>query len=140
TWLDYSTMWCLSRTAIDPASATGGIFQTYSPGPRCRPRCVLFVPWKPIGYAGNSTSRTIHKRVTGSGRPRYRLIAFPSIASSIWAPTMGYRELWVNELANEWHSDHVFKHDSGAIECFLLVAFLPYNIFHVFLARNVKPS
>src|SRR5438874_9779510 len=27
-----------------------------------------------------------------------------------------------NELANEWHSDHVFKHDPGAIECFLLVA------------------
>ena len=23
-----------------------------------------------------------------------------------------------NELANEWHSDHVFKHDPGAIECF----------------------
>src|SRR5882762_4574003 len=32
-----------------------------------------------------------------------------------------------NELANEWHSDHVFKHDPGAIECFLLVAFLAYN-------------
>jgi Transposase DDE domain len=45
-----------------------------------------------------------------------------------------------NELANEWHSDHVFKHNARAIECFLLVAFLAYNIFHVFLARNVKPS
>jgi hypothetical protein len=45
-----------------------------------------------------------------------------------------------NELANEWHSDHIFKHDSGAIEGFLLVAFLAYNIFHVFLARNVKPA
>jgi hypothetical protein len=45
-----------------------------------------------------------------------------------------------NELANEWHSDHVFKHNARAIECFLLLAFLAYNIFHVFLARNVKPS
>jgi hypothetical protein len=45
-----------------------------------------------------------------------------------------------NELANEWHSDHVFKHESGAIECFLLVAFLAYNIFHAFLALNVKPA
>jgi hypothetical protein len=44
-----------------------------------------------------------------------------------------------NELANEWHSDHIFKHDPGAIECFLLVAFLAYNIFHAFLTRNVKP-
>jgi hypothetical protein len=45
-----------------------------------------------------------------------------------------------NELANEWHSDHVFKHDRGAIECFLLVTFLAYNLFHAFLARNVKPA
>jgi len=33
-----------------------------------------------------------------------------------------------------------FQHDPGAIECFLLVAFLAYNIFHAFLARNVKPA
>jgi hypothetical protein len=45
-----------------------------------------------------------------------------------------------NELVNEWHSDHVFKHDSAAIECFLLVAFLAYNIFHAFLGLNVKPA
>jgi hypothetical protein len=45
-----------------------------------------------------------------------------------------------NELANEWHADHVFKHDSGAIECFLLVAFLAYNLFHAFLALNLKPA
>lgn len=45
-----------------------------------------------------------------------------------------------NELANEWHSAHVCKHDPGASECFLLVAFLAYNIFHAFLARNVKPA
>jgi hypothetical protein len=45
-----------------------------------------------------------------------------------------------NELVNEWHSDHVFKHDPGAIECFLLVAFLAYNVFHAFLALNVKPA
>ena len=45
-----------------------------------------------------------------------------------------------NELVTEWHSDHVFKHDSTAIECFLLVAFLAYNLFHAFLALNVKPA
>ena len=45
-----------------------------------------------------------------------------------------------NELVTEWHSDHVFKHDPIAIECFLLVAFLAYNIFHAFLALNVKPA
>jgi hypothetical protein len=44
------------------------------------------------------------------------------------------------ELANEWHSDHVFMHDPIAIECFLLVAFLAYNLFHAFFALNLKPA
>jgi len=67
TWLDYSTMRHLSRVAIDPANATGGIFQTYSPGPKCGPRSAWFVRWRLIRFAGNSTSRTIHNKVTGSG-------------------------------------------------------------------------
>jgi Transposase DDE domain len=41
-----------------------------------------------------------------------------------------------NELVNEWHADHVYKHDPNAIECFLLVAFLAYNIFHAFQAQS----
>jgi hypothetical protein len=45
-----------------------------------------------------------------------------------------------NELVNEWHFDHVFKHDPNAIECFLLVAFLAYNLFHAFFALNLKPA
>jgi hypothetical protein len=45
-----------------------------------------------------------------------------------------------NELVNAWHSDHVFKHDSNAIECFLLVAFLAYNLFHAFFALTLKPA
>jgi Transposase DDE domain len=43
-----------------------------------------------------------------------------------------------NELANEWHSDHVFRHDSNAIECFLLLTFLAYNLFHAFFDLNLK--
>jgi hypothetical protein len=45
-----------------------------------------------------------------------------------------------NELTNGWHADHVYRHHSGAIECFLLLAFLAYNIFHAFFARNLKPE
>ena len=44
------------------------------------------------------------------------------------------------EVVNEWHADHVFKHDPNAIECFLLVAFLAYNLFHAFFALNLKPA
>lgn len=45
-----------------------------------------------------------------------------------------------NELVNGWHADHVYRHQSQAIECFLLLAFLAYNIFHAFFALNLKPE
>jgi hypothetical protein len=45
-----------------------------------------------------------------------------------------------NELVNAWHADHIYKHDPYAIEAFTLLAFLAYNLFHAFLARNIKPS
>ena len=45
-----------------------------------------------------------------------------------------------NELVNGWHADHVYCHQSGAIECFLLLAFLAYNLFHAFFALNLKPA
>lgn len=45
-----------------------------------------------------------------------------------------------NELVNSWHADHVYRHQSGAIECFLLLAFFAYNIFHAFFALNLKPE
>ena len=45
-----------------------------------------------------------------------------------------------NELSTDWHADHIYKHNSNAIECFLLLAFLAFNIFHAFLKLNLKPA
>jgi Transposase DDE domain len=45
-----------------------------------------------------------------------------------------------NELVNGWHADHLYRHQPGAIECFLLLAFLAYNVFHAFFALNLKPE
>jgi hypothetical protein len=45
-----------------------------------------------------------------------------------------------NELANQWHSDHVYKHSSGAILNFWLMTLLAANIFNVFFFRNLKAS
>ena len=45
-----------------------------------------------------------------------------------------------NELLNGGHANHVYRHHSWAIECFLLLAFLAYNIFRAFFARNLKPE
>ncbi len=45
-----------------------------------------------------------------------------------------------NELVNEWRADHVYKHDPTAIEVFLLLAFLTYNLFHAFRLLDLKPE
>ena len=45
-----------------------------------------------------------------------------------------------NELVNGWHADHVYRHQPQAVECFLLLAFLAYNLFHAFFALNLKPQ
>ena len=45
-----------------------------------------------------------------------------------------------NELVKGWHADHVLKHDAAAIECFLLMTFLAFILFHAFLYLNLKPA
>ena len=45
-----------------------------------------------------------------------------------------------NELVNEWHADHVYKHHPNAIEALWLLLMFCYNLFHVFIERNLKPQ
>jgi hypothetical protein len=43
-----------------------------------------------------------------------------------------------NELVNEWHADHIYKHHPNAIAAFWLLLMFCYNLFHVFIERNLK--
>lgn len=43
-----------------------------------------------------------------------------------------------NELVNQWHADHVYKHNPRAMLAFLLLLLLAYNIFHAMVSLNVK--
>ncbi len=45
-----------------------------------------------------------------------------------------------NALVNGWAADHVMTHESNAIECFLLMTFLAFILYHAFLYLNVKPA
>jgi hypothetical protein len=68
-----------------------------------------------------------------------------SEASTDWVVRLGHARWDIenygfNELVNAWHADHVYKHDSHAMETFALVAFLAYNLFHAFLILNLKPQ
>ena len=44
-----------------------------------------------------------------------------------------------NETTNRWSSDHVYKHDAGAILNFWLLCMVSFNTFMCFLFRNLKP-
>lgn len=43
-----------------------------------------------------------------------------------------------NELSNAWHADHCYKYDFNALRVIWLFIILAYNIFHLFMLRNVK--
>lgn len=45
-----------------------------------------------------------------------------------------------NEAANQWHSDHVYKHHPIAILAFWLLTMLVINVFRAFYLRNLKPQ
>jgi hypothetical protein len=45
-----------------------------------------------------------------------------------------------NELVNEWHADHVYKHHPRALLVFLFLLLLACNLFHAFVSLSVKPQ
>jgi len=45
-----------------------------------------------------------------------------------------------NELANQWHADHVYRHEPNALLVFWLLTAFTYNLFHAFLHGGVKPA
>lgn len=44
-----------------------------------------------------------------------------------------------NELVNDWHANHVYKHHPNAMLVLWLLVCLAYNLFHAFITRNLKP-
>ena len=45
-----------------------------------------------------------------------------------------------NEMANQWHADHVYRHDGTAILAMWLLAMICLNVFMAFYRRNLKPA
>jgi hypothetical protein len=43
------------------------------------------------------------------------------------------------EMATFWHSDHIYRHDAGAILAFLLTLMAALNLFRAFVLLNIKP-
>jgi hypothetical protein len=45
-----------------------------------------------------------------------------------------------NQLVNQWHADHVYKHQAQALLVFWLLAMACLNLFLAFYQRNLKPA
>jgi len=45
-----------------------------------------------------------------------------------------------NEGANEWHLDHVYRHEPAAMRAMLLLTMLAMNVFRAFVRLNLKPA
>jgi hypothetical protein len=45
-----------------------------------------------------------------------------------------------NELVNQWHADHVYRHDPTALLVFWLLAQICLTVFCAFFCRNLKPA
>jgi len=45
-----------------------------------------------------------------------------------------------NELVNQWHADHVYRHEPTALLVFWLLAQVCLNVFSAFFRRNLKPA
>ncbi len=138
-----------------------GLFDQVRPQPgRYRARACRWWDFADLGSwpQVKGPVRVIRSLETASVRRQLDHQAEPQTSDWIWATTLPRSQVpterlvglghqrWdienhgFNELANDWHADHLFRHDPNAIECFLLVAFLAYNLFHAFVALNLKPA
>lgn len=45
-----------------------------------------------------------------------------------------------NEATNQWHADHVYRHEPTAMLVFNLLCMLTSNLFRAFFLRNLKPA
>lgn len=74
--------------------------------------------------------------VTTLSSPRASTNAVVALGHSRWdIENQGF-----NESVNQWHSDHVYRHDPTAILAFWLLTMLVINVFRVFYLRNLKPE
>jgi hypothetical protein len=103
-------------------------------------------------------TRVVRSEESWTVKPQLTKEGTPQTTSWIWMTTLSVAQArteqivrlahlrWdienqgFNELVNGWYADHVYRHQPQAIECFLLLAFLAYNIFHAFFALNLKPE
>jgi hypothetical protein len=102
--------------------------------------------------------RVVHSRETRSVRRQLDGQIHEEVSDWYWVTTLPARTVstgavvhmghhrWdienqgFNELVNQYHADHVYRHDPTALQVFWLLTQLCLNVFVAFFRRNLKPA
>lgn len=113
-----------------------------------------FTTWPQV----HAPVRVIHARETRTVRRQLDGQTDTQVAQWFWVTTLPIRnastgaavrighDRWgienegFNELANQYHADHVYRHEPTALLVFWLLTQLCLNIFTIFFLRNLKPA
>ena len=113
-----------------------------------------FTTWprvnKPVRVIRSRETRSIRRQLDGQVRTAesdwYWVTTLPKAQASTGALVrLGHRRWDIenqgfNELVNQYHADHVYRHEPTAMLVFWLLTQLCLNIFIAFFGRNLKPA
>jgi hypothetical protein len=104
----------------------------------------------PVRVLRSRESRSIRRQLDGQVRTAesdwYWVTTLPQAHASTGALVrLGHRRWDIenqgfNELVNQYHADHVYRHEPTAMLVFWLLTQLSLNIFIAFFGRNLKPA
>jgi hypothetical protein len=113
-----------------------------------------FTSWSsvqaPVRVVRSQETRWIRRQLDGQIEELHSQWMWVTTLSGVRASTIAVQDLghgrWkienqgFNELANQWHADHVYKHDPQAMLVLWLLVMICLNVFLAFYQRNLKPA
>jgi hypothetical protein len=113
-----------------------------------------FTTWpqvkKPVRVIRSRESRSIRRQLDGQAQTPdsdwYWVTTLPKAHASTGAVVQIGHRRWdienqgFNELVNQYHADHVYRHEPTAMLVFWLLTQLSLNVFIAFFGRNLKPA
>jgi hypothetical protein len=104
----------------------------------------------PVRVVRSRETQSVRRQLDGQVQQQttewYWVTTLPaSVASTGAVVQIGHRRWDIenqgfNELVNQYHADHVYRHEPTAILAFWLLAQFCLNVFCAFFRRNLKPA
>lgn len=104
----------------------------------------------PVRVIRSDETRSVRRQLDGEVRQEnsqwFWVTTLPaSVASTGAVVRLGHRRWGIenegfNELVNQYHADHIYRHEPTAILTFWLLMQLCLNVFTAFFRRNLKPA